>query len=123
MAKVCPTKVMINSTITSVTASEAMNSTDVSRDFSSFVSLFSGIGTCLPGLILLDQPERAIPAGDLRNVGDSICKMEKPVANRRRRRHVVQFAQRPIYDERPPNHVFLRHEPPVPAVRAVVAIV
>src|SRR5205085_4969213 len=123
MAKVWPTKVMMNNTITSVTASEARNSTWVSFGLESVSCSFSDIGSSASSQ-LPDDPESAVPAGDLKYVQRTIDEMKNFITCRRRLRHVVPKAvQRPIDNERAPDDVFLRHKTPVAAVRAVIAVV
>src|SRR5437868_6274877 len=103
MAKVWPTKVMMNSTITNVTARDARNSTWVSFGFETASCSFSDIGSSASSQ-LTDNPKSAVPAGDLKYVQRSIDEMKNFITCRRRPRHVLAKAvQRPIDYQWPSN--------------------
>src|SRR5437667_11947428 len=82
ISNACRMNVMMNSPVTKTPASDARNSTVVSRGFSSFLSLF---GTSFFGTVvlfervcdLLYEAERAVPAGDLHQMTHRIQKTIK----------------------------------------------
>ena len=71
-----------------------------------------------------DHPESPFPAGDLEHMADREGKVIKSITHGwRRGRSSLTFAGRPVDQQRPSNNIFTRHESPVAAVLAVVAIV
>src|SRR5579863_4049069 len=149
ISNACTTKVMMNNPVTSTAASDAKNSTVVSRGFSSaplFASLSrsrSFFATMIHPSRLrpqkLDQrlvfkgygfrrfsphqPQRPAPSRDLKNMSDRICEVIKLTTDRRRCRHLAFALHRPVNQQRPPNNILLRHKSPIPAVVTIVAIV
>src|SRR5437870_3572260 len=89
ISNACRTKVIIKSPVTKTPASDARNSTVVSRGFSSFLSLF---GTSFFGTVvlfervydLLYEAERAVPARDLHQMTHRIQKTRKFITRRGR---------------------------------------
>src|SRR5271166_3659877 len=68
------------------------------------------------------QPQRPVPARDLKQVRDPIRNVIQP-ALQRPHPMVIPIPHRPINHQRPPNNIFPRHKSPIAAVLAVVAIV
>src|ERR1700693_2882650 len=147
ISNACTTNVMINNPVTSTAASEARNSTVVSLGFSStsltsfslFLSLLSFLATVfnpsrfqitkllnypITKFSSLHQPQRAVPARDLKDMRDRIGKVIEFITHGRRRRDIpLSPLHRPVNQQRPPNNIHLRHKSPVPAVVAIVPIV
>src|SRR5271166_3829409 len=144
ISNACTTNVMMNRPVTSTAASEERNSTVVSFGFS-FSTLFSGLSSFFATLNVpvpngifsaqisrpetarrweysVYQPESAVPARDLKDVSDGVRHVIQP-ARDRSRGVPVPVLHRPVNDQRSSNNVFLRHESPIAAVQAVVAVV
>src|SRR6202521_2243708 len=137
ISKACNTNVMINRPVTSTAASDARNSTVVSPGFSSAgfllstisFSLFGKFGIHVEELFIsapssAHQPESTFPARYLEQMSYRVGKVIKSITHGwRSGKIVVQIARRPVNQKRTPNDIFARHESPVPAVLAVIAIV
>src|SRR5713101_2874901 len=134
ISNACSTNVIMNSPVTSTSASEARNSTVVSRGFSStmtssFFFFFPTFpirlrGFFLTSFSLANQPEITLPARYLEHVSYRVGKVIKSITHAwRSGKIVVQIARRPVNQKRASNDIFARHESPVPAVLAVIAIV
>src|SRR5580692_457703 len=142
ISKACTTNVMMNSPVTSTAASEERNSTVVSRGLSStstsFFALPSFFATVihpsrldcrtarpiLAGESLIHQPQCPVPARDLKNVGYRISKMRQAAGYRvRPRSFAVSLLHRPVNQKRTADNICFWHEPPIPAVVAVVPII
>src|SRR3984893_1687853 len=130
ISKACRTKVMMNSPVTSTAASEARNSTVVSRGFSS--GLFSFLVTCLgtgpfpTGALsaLSNHSKRAVPPGHLKQMGRRIGEVNEFITGSRRSRHVlIRVSDRPVDEQRTSDDIFLGHEPPVATVQTLVPII
>src|SRR5664279_98421 len=142
ISNACSTNVMMNRPVTSTPASEARNSTVVSCGFSStgfplpMTSSFSFFGTFairFRGFLFsapssehpsAHQPESSFPARYLEQMSYRVGKVYKSITHGRRSwKIIIQIARRPINQKRASNDIFARHESPVPAVLAVIAIV
>src|SRR5437868_5534170 len=143
ISNACSTNVMMNKPVTSTPAREARNSTVVSRGFSSTsfslsrTSSFSFFGTfgthfrgfCSPRTLIrapvsAHQPEGSFPARYLQQMSYRVGEVIKSITHARRSGEiVVQTARRPVNQKRTSNDIFARHESPVPAILAVIAIV
>src|SRR5581483_7708674 len=123
------TKVMMKRPVTSTAASDARNSTVVSFGFSSaafFSAMSSFLATFALSTVLnpratysVYQPQRPVPAGVLKQMGEGIGEPVSPSAWR----FIVQRLHRPVDQQRPADDVFPRHESPIAAVLAVIAVV
>src|SRR5207244_3347980 len=72
----------------------------------------------------VDDSKRAIPAGDLKQMGHSIGEMKEFITRSRRNWPFrVGIAKRPVDEQRAPDYVFARHKTPITAVEAFIAIV
>src|SRR5215472_12709605 len=122
ISNACTMKVIMNNPVTSTPASDARNSTVVSRGFS--LCCFSFCAK-LPSSFenLVHQPQRAIPARDLENVAHGIQEPVKFITGGWGPGIGVGSLHRPINKERPAHDVFPGHESPVATVGTVVAIV
>src|ERR1700674_3654171 len=142
ISKACNTNVMINRPVTSTAASDARNSTVVSRGFSSTGFLLSTISfsffgkfgirfrrflrqrTFIGAPASAHQPESTFPARYLEQMSYRVGKVIKSITHGwRSGKIVVQIARRPVNQKRTPNDIFAGHKSPVPAVLAVIAIV
>src|ERR1700676_2313132 len=137
ISNACNTNVMINRPVTSTAASDARNSTVVSRGFSSAgfllstisFSLFGKFGIHVEELFIsapssAHQPESTFPARYLEQMSYRVGKVIKSITHGwRSGQIIVQIARRPVNQKRAPNDIFAGHESPVPAVLAVIAIV
>src|SRR6266851_3786595 len=134
ISNACSTNVIMNSPVTSTSASEARNSTVVSRGFSStmtssFFFFFATFrirfrGFFLSSSSLANQPESTLPARYLEHVSYRVGKVIKSITHAwRSGKIVVQIARRPVNQKRASNDIFTRHESPVPAFLVVIAIV
>src|SRR5690242_7781675 len=116
--------VIMKRPVTSTPASEARNSTVVSRGFSSSSLSFSFFFTRLPRRrSLLHKSESPVPAGDLQDMAQCIQEPVKFITGSKLRTERIRIANRPIDHQRTADNVLPRHEPPIAAVQAVIAIV
>src|SRR6202158_5047224 len=68
------------------------------------------------------QSQRAVPARDLKDVSNRVREVIEPALNRRRR-IFVPVPYRPVNDQRLADNIFPRHESPIAAVLAVIAVI
>src|SRR5439155_12834952 len=104
----------MNRPVTNTPASEARNSTVVSRGFSSCCSLFANGSSSFGDSGLLNKPKRSVPARDLHQVAHGIDEPGKFITWDRIRSFLP--AHGPVNHQRPAYDVFLRHKAPIPAV-------
>src|SRR6185437_10461373 len=129
ISNACRTKVMIKSPVTSTPASDARNSTVVSRGFSCFcvslsLSFFANSSSSVRHASnLLHQPQGTVPARDLRNVSHCIQEPVKFITGGCVAHLRVRCPHRPVNQQRPSHNILLRYETPVPAVITVVPVV
>src|SRR6202049_776714 len=134
ISNACTTNVMMNSPVTNTAASDERNSTVDSLGFSSatlssnaisfFADFFSVIIDVCSGTNFAParfmrrwkysvyQSQRAVPAREV----------IEPALNRRRR-IFVPVPYRPVNDQRFADNIFPRHESPIAAVLAVIAVI
>src|SRR5436305_3165730 len=116
ISKACTTNVMMNRPVTSTAASEARNSTVVSRGFSStfgpgfFSDFFSFVGNgslSKTFSVLSNHSECSIPSGHLEQMSRCLGEMKKFSTRRRGFRHLmIGFSHRPVDQQRAANHIF-----------------
>src|SRR5262249_22267302 len=126
ISKACRTNVMMNRPVTSTAASEARNSTVVSRGFSGCAVLSFLANFRFPRMFcqLTYQPECPIPASHLQEMRNRVSEMVEFITQRRRRRQItVGRTNGPVNEQRPADNVFPRDKSPIPAVGAVVPVV
>src|ERR1700683_161161 len=150
ISNACRINVMMNRPVTSTPASEARNSTVVSWGFSSTVcsssflltkTAFSFFGTVAirfrgfhfasgrakhpnSHTFLTHQPKSTFPARDLEHVSHRVSEMKKSITHGWRSGKIVaHITRRPINQKWASNDVFSRHESPIAAVLAVIAVI
>src|SRR5579859_2260271 len=116
--------VIMKRPVTRTPASEARNSTVVSRGFSSSSLSLSFFFTRLPRRRnLLHKSESPVPAGDLQDVTQRIQEPVKFITGSKLRTERIRIANRPVDQQRSPDDILARDKPPITAVQTVVAVV
>src|SRR5690242_18704900 len=116
--------VIMKRPVTSTPASEARNSTVVSRGFSSSTLSLSFFFTRLPRRRdLLYKSESPVPAGDLQDMAQRIQEPVKFITGSELHTGRIRIVNRPVDQQRPTNNILARHKSPVAAVKAVIAVV
>src|SRR5579864_4962498 len=124
ISNACTMKVIMKRPVTSTPASEARNSTVVSRGFSSCSLSFLATRLLVQRFRNSpDQPQRAVPACDLHDMTQCIKEPVKFITGSYWPGRRIGATHRPVDHQRPAHNVLLRYKSPVPAVQAVVAIV
>src|SRR5579862_2440 len=124
ISNACTMKVMMNRPVTSTAASDARNSTVVSRGFSGlgFILLATGYVRIL--VLLVDEPKGSIPPRDLKQMGHRVCEMKKFITGAgSARRLLSRVFERPVNHPRGADDVFPGNEPPIAAVEALIPII
>src|SRR5581483_916730 len=124
ISNACTINVIMNSPVTSTEASDARNSTVLSRGFSCR-SFFATVSFSFVSVRkLIHQPERPVPSRNMEDVSEGINEVAELLSRGAYTSLVVvSAANGPIYNQRSSNDVLTRHKSPIAAIKTLIPIV